>query len=307
MNGKTCLITGATSGIGKAAAMQLGQLGATLVLVARNPQKAAATVEQVRQQTGNQEVDFLLADLSSQQEVRQLAEDFKARYERLDVLINNAGAVMISRQHSVDGIEMTFALNHLSYFLLTNLLMDILKSSSPSRVVNVSSDSHRDAVLDLQDLQYQGRYRGFQAYGRSKLANLLFTYELSRRLAGTGVTANCLHPGLVATNLMADNGVTGRVMNVFFRVFGRSSDRGAQTVTYLASSPRVEDVTGQYYVDEESAPSSQASHDEEAARMLWQISEELTGLETAALENEIEDSEGEDSEPSESLEPAEEN
>ena len=297
MNGKTCLITGATSGIGKAAAMQLGQLGANLVLVARNPQKAAATMEQVRQQTGNQQVEFLLADLSSQQEVRRLAEDFKARYERLDVLVNNAGAVMISHQQSVDGIEMTFALNHLSYFLLTNLLMDVLKSSSPSRIVNVSSDSHRDAVLDFQDLQYQGRYRGFQAYGRSKLANLLFTYELARRLTGTGVTANCLHPGLVATNLMADNGVTGRVMNVFFRVFGRSSDRGAQTVTYLASSSRMEDVSGRYYVDEEAALSSQASYDEEAARMLWQVSEELTGLETTVPENDTEDSEGGDAEP----------
>ena len=290
MNGKTCLITGATAGIGKAAAMQLAQLGATLVLVARDPQKATKTTEQIRQQTGNHEIEFLLADLSSQQQVRQLAEDFKARHQRLDVLVNNAGAVMTSRQHSVDGIEMTFALNYLSYFLLTNLLLDVLTSSNPSRIVNVSSDSHQNAELDFQDLQYQGRYRGFQAYGRSKLANVLFTYELARRLEGTGVTANSLHPGLVATNLVANNGVTGRVMNVFFRVFGRSSDKGARTVTYLASSHIVEGVSGRYYVDEQAVPSSQASYDEEAARQLWQVSEELTGLETTSQENESQDS-----------------
>lgn len=292
MNGKTCLITGATAGIGKAAAMQVAQLGATVVLVARNPQRATRTIKQIRQQTGNHKVDFLLADLSSQQQVRQLAEDFKAGYQRLDVLVNNAGAVMTSRQHSVDGIEMTFALNHLSYFLLTNLLLDILKSSSPSRIVNVSSDSHQGSVLDFQDLQYQGRYRGFQAYGRSKLANLFFTYELARRLEGTGVTANSLHPGFVATNLLSNNGLPGRLMNVLFRVAGRSSDKGARTVSYLASSPRVEGVSGRYFVDEEAVPSSQPSYDEEAARLLWQVSEELTGLETTLQENDDGDSDG---------------
>ena len=290
MNGKTCLITGTTSGIGKAAAIQLAQLGATLVLVARNPEKAARTIEQIRQHTGNHEIEFLLADLSSQQQVRQLAEDFKARHQRLDVLVNNAGAVMTSRQHSVDGIEMTFALNHLSYFLLTNLLLDVLETSSPSRIVNVSSDSHQSTVLDFQDLQYLGRYRGFQAYGRSKLANLLFTYELARRLEGTGVTVNSLHPGLVATNFLANNGLAGRLMNVFFRVAGRSSDKGARTVSYLASSPIVEGVSGRYYVDELAVSSSKASYDEEAARMLWQVSEELTGLETASEDNESDDS-----------------
>jgi NAD(P)-dependent dehydrogenase (short-subunit alcohol dehydrogenase family) len=226
--------------------------------------------------------------------VRQLAEDFKARYQRLDVLVNNAGAVMISRQYSVDGIEMTFALNHLNYFLLTNLLLDVLKSSSPSRIVNVSSDSHQGTVLDFQDLQYQGRYRGFQAYGRSKLANLLFTYELARRLEGTGVTANCLHPGLVATNFLANNGLTGRLMNVFFRLAGRSSDKGAKTVTYLASSSTVEGVSGRYYVDEQAVPSSEASYDEEAARLLWQASEEMTGLEPTAQEDGGQDSDDEE-------------
>ena len=307
MKGKTCLITGATAGIGKAAAIQLAQLGATLVLVARNPQKATLTVEQIRQQTGNSEVEFLLADLSSQQGIRQLAEGFKAHYQRLDVLVNNAGAIIISRQQSVDGIEMTFALNHLSYFLLTNLLLDVLKSSSPSRIINVSSDSHQGAELDFQDLQYQGRYRGFQAYGRSKLANLLFTYELSRRLEGTGVTANGLHPGLVATNLIANNGLAGRMMNVYFRLFGRSSDKGAQTVTYLASSPKVEGLSGRYYVDEQQVPSSQPSYDEEAARQLWRVSEELTGLETTSREIENGHGDSEDNDETEEPETVEEN
>ena len=280
MKDKVCLITGATAGIGRAAALQLSQLGANLVLVARDPKKAEATVQQIRQLTGNQEVGILLADLSSQQEVRQLAEEFKAQYQRLDVLINNAGLLMTSRQESQDGIEMTFALNHLSYFLLTNLLLDVLKSSSPSRIVNVSSDSHQHAILDFGDLQYRGRYRGFQAYGRSKLANLLFTYELARRLEGTGVTVNSLHPGLVATNFLANNGFQGRAMNLFGRLLGRSPEKGARTVTYLASSTDVEGVTGQYFVDEGLVASSPASHNRDDALRLWQESEELTGLAT---------------------------
>ena len=280
MKDKLCLITGATAGIGRAAALQLAQMGASLVLVARNPKKAEVTVQEIRQHTGNQEVEFLLADLASQQEVRRLAEDFKARYQRLDVLINNAGLLMTSRQESADGIEMTFALNHLSYFLLTNLLLDVLKASSPSRIVNVSSDSHQHANMDLGDLQYRGRYRGFQAYGRSKLANLLFTYELARRLEGTGVTVNSLHPGLVATNFLANNGFQGRVMNLFIRLLGRSPEKGARTVTYLASSTDVEGITGQYFGEEALVASSPASHDRDDARRLWQVSEELTGLET---------------------------
>ena len=284
MKDKICLITGATAGIGRAAALQLSQLGANLVLVARNPRKAESTVQQIRQQTGNQELEILLADLSSQQEVRLLAEEFKARYQRLDVLINNAGLLMTSRQESRDGIEMTFALNHLSYFLLTNLLLDVLKASSPSRIVNVSSDSHQQANLDFGDLQYRGRYRGFQAYGRSKLANLLFTYELARRLEGTGVTVNSLHPGLVATNFLANNGFRGRAMNLFVRLLGRSPEKGARTITYLASSTDVEGVTGQYFVDEGLVASSPASHDRDDALRLWRESEELTGLATSPSE-----------------------
>ena len=279
MKDKTCLITGATNGIGKAAAVQLAELGTTLVLVGRNPDKTGATVQQIKDQTGNQEIHSLVADLSSLQAIRGLADDFKAQYQRLDVLVNNAGALMLSRQETIDGIEMTFALNHLSYFLLTNLLLDLLKSSSPSRIVNVSSDSHHNALLDFEDLQIQKGYRGYKAYGRSKLANLLFTYEMARRLDGTGVTVNGLHPGLVATGFLAtNNGLRGRVYNFFVRRVGRSVEKGARTITYLATSSDVESVTGGYFMDEGIVDSSPASYDKDDSLRLWQVSEELSGL-----------------------------
>ena len=278
MKDKICLITGATSGIGKAAALQLSQLGATVVMVGRNPQRTAAALQEIRQQSSNDQVESMLADLSSQEEIRQLAENFKARYQRLDVLINNAGALMLSRQQTVDGIEMTFALNHLNYFLLTNLLLDTLKSSGPARIINVSSDSHQGALLDFEDLQLERNYGGYKAYGRSKLANLLFTYELARRLQGSGVTVSALHPGLVATKFLANNGIRGRVYNLFVRLVGRSAARGARTITYLASSPDVEGVSGKYFVEDGPVQSSPASYDEDAALQLWQSSEELTGL-----------------------------
>ena len=310
MDGKICLITGATSGIGRAAAVQLAELGATVVLGARDSNKAVATVDQIRQQTGNNDIEYLLADLSSQQEVRRLADEFKTRHQRLDVLINNAGALMLTRQQSVDGIEMTFALNHLNYFLLTNLLLEMLQASAPSRIVNVSSDSHRNASMNFQDLQPQSRaidgttggfpaepYGGYRAYGQSKLANLLFTYELARRLEGTGVTANGVHPGLVATRFLAtNNGVRGRVFNFFVRLMARSAEKGARTVTYLASSTDVKDVTGKYFVDEVAELSSQASYDQEAAQRLWEVSEELTNLNSQETTTESTESEQESQE-----------
>ena len=290
MKDKICLITGATSGIGKAAALQLAELGTTLILVGRNPEKTAATVQQIQEQTGNQEVHSIVADLSSQQAIRELADDFKARYQRLDVLINNAGALMLSRQETIDGIEMTFALNHLSYFMLTHLLLDLLKSSGPSRIVNVSSDSHRDSHLDFEDLQIQQKYGGYKAYGRSKLANVLFTYELARRLEGTGVTTNAVHPGLVASGFLAtNNGLRGQVFNLFVKLIGRSSEKGARTVTYLASSPDLEGVTGQYFFDEGLVASSQASYNKDDSLRLWEVSGELTGLAELASQPEDND------------------
>ena len=276
--GKVCLVTGATSGIGKVTARELAQRGATVVVVGRSEARSAATVSQIRRQTDNSSVEFLLADLSSQQDVRRLAKEFENRYPRLDVLVNNAGAIMLSRRESVDGIEMTFALNHLAYFLLTNLLLDRLKSSAPARIVNVASNSHERAKLDLDDIQVRGRYWGFGAYARSKLANILFSYELARRLEGTGVTVNALHPGLVGTNFLANNGPFGKLLRMAVVVKGMSVERGARTSIYLASSPDVEKVTGRYYFKEQDVPSSIASYDEDSARQLWRLSAELTGL-----------------------------
>jgi retinol dehydrogenase 12 len=278
MKGKVCLVTGATSGIGKVTAQALAARGATVVAVGRNPAKSAATVAQIRQQTGNARVEFMLADLSSLQQVRQLASEFKKHYDRLHVLVNNAGAIYLSHRKSVDGIELTFALNHLNYFLLTQLLLDTLKASAPSRIVNVSSHMHHSASMNFDDWQGQRRYSGMSAYGQSKLANLLFTYELARRLEGSGVTVNALHPGMVATNFAANNGVLGRLARPFLNLVSISQEAGADTVIYLATSPEVEGVTGQYFVNRRPRHSSKESYDEATARRLWQLSEELAGL-----------------------------
>ena len=278
MVGKVCMITGATSGIGKEAAFQLARRGATLVLVGRNQWKCEKTVQEIKEQTGNSSVEYLLADLSYQAHIRDLAQQFKSRHQRLHVLLNNAGAIVLTRQQTGDGIERTFALNHLGYFLLTCLLLDTLKASAPARIVNVSSDAHRGAILELDDLQCQHRYRGFWAYARSKLANILFTYELARRLEGTGVTVNALHPGLVATNFLANNGLLGKFLRVFLAIRGISPQRGADTAVYLASSPEVEGITGQYFEKRQAIPSSQVSYDQDAALALWQASLDLTGL-----------------------------
>jgi NAD(P)-dependent dehydrogenase (short-subunit alcohol dehydrogenase family) len=218
------------------------------------------------------------ADLSSQQQIRDLAGRFRARHDRLDVLINNAGGLWMQRQLSVDGLEMTFGVNHLAYFLLTQLLLDTLRASAPARIVNVSSDAHRRAVLDFDNLQGERGYGGWRAYCRSKLANLLFTYELDRRLRGTGVTVNALHPGWVATGFARDNGWRGWLLQRAAGLFALSPEEGARTVIYLASSAAVADVSGRYFVREQAVPSSPASYDEAAARRLWEVSEGLTRL-----------------------------
>ena len=301
MGDKTCLVTGATAGIGAVTARELARRGARVVIVGRNRERYAATTEAIRRDTGNSSVEFLVADLSSQAEIRRLAGEFQGRHQRLDVLVNNAGALFAQRRESVDGNEMTLALNHLAYFLLTNLLLDTLKASAPARVVNVSSRAHMDVpALDFKDLQARAGARTFWGYGesriagllyslflparhpaflqyaRSKLANLLFTYELARRLAGTGVTANALHPGFVASQFMAGNGALGWFMRRWAGLFGISAEKGAQTSVYLATSPEMEGVTGKYFTRRKEAVSSPASLDEAAARRLWQISEELT-------------------------------
>jgi NAD(P)-dependent dehydrogenase (short-subunit alcohol dehydrogenase family) len=272
------MVTGATAGIGAVASQEIARTGATVVVVGRNPDKCAATVTQIKQQTGNPRVDFLLADLSVQQSIHELAAVFKTRYGRLDVLLNNAGAVYLRRQESADGIELTFALNHLSYFLLTHLLIDVLKATSPSRIVNVASDAHRGNKLNFDDLEARQRYQAFPVYGRSKLANILFTYELARRLANTHITVNALHPGFVASSFGKNNGWLGRiVMNIVHR-FAISPAEGARTPVYLATSSAVAEVTGKYWEKEKAVASSPETYDEAAAQRLWRISEQMTGI-----------------------------
>ncbi|MGF1471475.1 MAG: SDR family oxidoreductase [Rubrobacteraceae bacterium] len=278
VGGKVCLVTGATSGIGAVTARELGERGAKVIVVGRNREKARAMVEEIPAQSNNVP-DYLLADLSSQAEIRNLVKEFRYRYDRLDVLINNAGAIFAEYGETVDGIERTFAVNHLSYFLLTNLLLDVLKASAPSRIVNVASGAHQGAELDFDDLDTKQDYRFMKAYGRSKLANVMFTYELARRLDGTGVTANALHPGAVATSFGSNNKVWyARPMLALFRLFATTPEKGAETSIYLADSPEVEGVTGQYFVNRKPVGSSRASYDGAAAERLWRASEELTGL-----------------------------
>jgi NAD(P)-dependent dehydrogenase (short-subunit alcohol dehydrogenase family) len=282
LKGKVCLVTGATAGIGEVTARALAEMGATVVGVGRDPAKSAATAERLRRATGNRAVEFLLADLSSQAQVRQLAETFKQKYARLDVLVNNAGALFMRRAESVDGIEMTLALNHLAYFLLTNLLRDRLTAAAPARIVNVSSGAHQMGGMNFDDLEGKRRYDGWRAYGQSKLANVLFTYELARRLEGTGVTANVLHPGFVATNFGHNNGSWFSTAIGVAQKTAKTPEQGAQTTIYLASSPEAAGVTGKYFVDSRAVSSAPESHDVVAAKRLWEISERLTGAAPAA-------------------------
>ncbi len=278
LHGKTVLISGATNGIGKVAAVELAKLGAQIVIIGRNPAKTTETLKEITAATGNQDVHALVADLSSMAEVRQVAGDFKQQFKRLDVLLNNAGGVFTTRQETVDGYEMTFALNHLSYFLLTHLLLDVLKNSAPARIINVASDAHAMGSLDLDNLQKGG----FSAYSQSKLMNIMFTYELARRLQGTGVTANALHPGFVNTGFGRNNsGLMKLAMNVA-TLFAIKPTDGAKTSVYLASSPEVASVTGKYFDKSKPRKSSAASYDEAAQKRLWTISEQLTGIAATA-------------------------
>ncbi|MDR3576585.1 MAG: SDR family oxidoreductase [Anaerolineaceae bacterium] len=278
MKDKIVLVTGATDGIGKVTAETLAGLGARVVLVGRNLEKTELVVNEIIQKTGNSGLEYLIADLSIQSQVRRLAQEFRQIHNRLDVLVNNAGAMFMSRQQSQDGYEMTFALNHLAYFLLTNLLLDVIKTSGPARIVNVSSAAHQGAQLNFDDLQNRKHYNSQSVYAQSKLANLYFTYELSRRLAGIDVTVNALHPGFVATNFGANNGGIYRLAFGISHVGAISPAEGAETTIYLASSPDVAGVTGKYFIRKKETRSSEISYDEQAAARLWQISLELTGL-----------------------------
>ncbi|HSE38458.1 MAG TPA: SDR family oxidoreductase [Blastocatellia bacterium] len=278
MIGKVCIVTGANTGIGKETALGLASLGATVVMACRDRERAEAAQREIKQKSGSQRVELMLCDFSSQNSIRQFAQSFKQQHERLDVLVNNAGVVLRVRSMTEDGLESTFAINHLGYFLATNLLLDVLKKSAPSRIVNVSSTAHKFGKLDINGWPTGRDYSAFGAYANSKLANVLFTYELARRLKGTGVTVNCLHPGGVGTNLYRG---LPKFLQALIKLVTISPERGARTSIFLATSPQVEGVTGKYFVRSRQQESSEASRNEEAARILWEVSAELTDGEMA--------------------------
>ena len=284
MAGKTVLVTGATGGIGKATAIGLAALGARVGITGRDLKRVEAAAVEVRGATGNPQVDAFGADLSSQAEVRRLAAEVLDAYPRLDVLVNNVGGFWATRHVTVDGLERTFALNHLAAFLLTGLLLDRLKASAPARVVTMSSGAQSMGRIDFEDLQGERSYSGQTAYNQSKLATVMFTYELARRLEGTGVTATVLHPGVVSTGFGAED--PSRIFKVivpFVRPFMKTPQQGAATSIYLASSPSVEGVTGTYFADHKPQTSNKASYDHDAATRLWQVSAALVRL-TASVE-----------------------
>ena len=282
MSGKVCLITGATSGIGKIAATALAAQGAEVVITGRNLQKTRDTVEQIKSETGSQSVQYLTADFSDLAQVRDLAASFKVRYSQLDVLLNNAGTFFNIRVGTSYGVEMTFLVNHLAPFLLTNLLLDVIQPSAPARIINVSSDAHNFGTMDFDDLGFKHGFFGIKAYARSKLANLFFTYELARRLDGKGVTVNAVHPGAVATDIWKTNfSIFGPALKYVMSFLALNPQQGADTLIYLASSPDVAGMTGEYFFEREVMPSSPVSHDENQAHKLWEISEKLTSQKTS--------------------------
>jgi NAD(P)-dependent dehydrogenase (short-subunit alcohol dehydrogenase family) len=275
MTGKVCIVTGANAGIGKETALGLAKLGATVVMLCRDRDRAEAAQREIKQKSGNDKVELMICDLGSQKLIGQFASEFKQHHDRLDVLVNNAGVLMRERSLDEEGVESTFAVNHLGYFRLTNVLLDSLKRSATARIVNVASTAHKYGKIDIGGWVIGRDYSAFSAYANSKLANVLFTYELARRLEGTGVTANCLHPGAVGTNLFRG---LPKLLQALIALVTMGPERGARTSIYLASSPEVEGVRGKYFARRKQERSSDASYDREAARKLWEVSEELTGV-----------------------------
>lgn len=275
----TALVTGANSGIGKETARALAHLGWQVILVCRNPIRGAAALAELRHDTGNEALTLELADMGVMTQVRALAERVLAKYDRLDVLVNNAGVYLPKRIETEEGFEATFAINHLGYFLLTALLQERLRASGAARIVNVSSEAHRSGRIDFGDLQCeQHGYSGMHAYANSKLANILFTYELARRLQGTEVVANCLHPGVVGTNIGRGYASFVRALFLLLRPVLMAPEKGAATSVYLASDPAAGNMTGQYFIRKKPVRSSPQSYDAEVARRLWVVSEALTDL-----------------------------
>jgi NAD(P)-dependent dehydrogenase (short-subunit alcohol dehydrogenase family) len=275
MQGKTIVATGTTSGIGEAAAVALAEMGARIVLIARDEARAKATIQKLEAKAPGLGHRLHLADLSSMTETRKVGDAIAASEPRIDVLINNAGALFSNRRVTPEGLELTFALNHMAYFVLTEALCDKLVASAPARIVSTSSVAHDGATLDFNDLQSAKGYGGLKVYGRSKLANILFTRELARRLAGTEVTANCLHPGVVKTRFGESSGGFAGLLIPFIRPFFIAAEKGADTLVYLASSPEVADTTGGYFVKRKLTEPSAAARDDVAAKRLWIESEKL--------------------------------
>ena len=275
MRGRTCLITGANSGIGKVMALEIAKKGANVVMVCRSKERGEAAQKEIVNQSGNESVELMLADLSLMKEVRNLVEEFKQKHDKLHILINNAALWPTKRILTSEGLETQFAINHLSHFLLTNLLLDVIKSSAPARIINTSSGLHKRAKIDFDNLQAEKSYKHMRVYGQTKLENVLFTKELARRLDGTGVTVNSFTPGMTSTNL-------GRSMSGgakwFMRHVARSPEKGASTGVYLATSPEIEGVTGKYFGDSKELVSNKIADDVEIAKRLWKVSEELAGL-----------------------------
>ncbi len=278
MRGKVVLVTGANSGIGRACALGIARLGATVVFLCRSAKRGEKALRWVRKHSGNDEVHLMLADLSRRRDIFEAADQFQGRFRRLDVLLNNAGILTRNRRLTADEFEVQFFVNHLAYFLLTGLLLDLLRESAPSRIVNVASTAHSRGTIDFDNLQGETHYNGWQQYGNTKLANIVFTYELARRLEGSGVTANCLHPGVIHTNLMSNYSIVLSGLWHLLRWFFKQPEEGARTPVYLASSPAVAGESGGYYRDCGPMGTTEESNDPAVQRRLWEASETLTGF-----------------------------
>jgi len=276
MVGKTCLVTGANSGIGFETAKGLAALGADLILVCRDAQRGEDARKDIIAATGNDRVDLLIADMSLMASVRELADQVNQNYPQLHVLINNAGVMLSKRQLTSEGYEMQYALHHLGPFLFTHLLLDKLKASSPARIININSKMHTMNKIDFDNLQAEKKFGPFKTYAASKLANMMFTYSLAERLEGTGVTANCLHPGVIGSNIGSTPG--------FIKMFMKSPQKGAETPLYLACEPELEVMNGKYFMDKKPLASSKDSYDKVVAKKLWALSLEQAGLKESEAE-----------------------